>query len=314
MNRMLESISNDLMIPEVDLLYLIRSSPYRYKVYEIAKRNSDKKRVIAQPAREVKSLQYWVMKKVLRTYAIHPAAMAYRKGKNIANNAMVHAKRRFLLKLDFKDFFNSITADDFRQFLHSQKDNKFSTKEMDYLCRILFWNRDRKGKLILSIGAPSSPMLSNVLMYEFDEIISLYCKARRIRYTRYADDLTFSTNVPEVLRSVEYEVAHVCDSLPFLNLKLNNDKTIHASKGGSRRVTGLVLSNDGAVSIGRDRKRVLQSAVHHFVNGKLSQDQITSLSGMLAFLQSFDVKFLETLGRRYGDSVLSSLLRRRGSA
>src|SRR5664280_952207 len=84
-------------------LKLIRSSPMRYKVYSIPKRTPGQFRTIAQPAREVKALQHWVMSNFLAQFPVDPAAMAYRLGRNIADNARPHVRSRFLLKLDFKD-------------------------------------------------------------------------------------------------------------------------------------------------------------------------------------------------------------------
>jgi retron-type reverse transcriptase len=307
-------MSNDLMISETDLLYLIRSSPYRYKVYKIDKRKGDKKRIIAQPAREVKALQYWVMKNILSRYSLHSAAMAYRQGKSIADNAQVHAKNRFLLKLDFKDFFHSITGVDFKAFMVLHSADKFNPDEIDCLARILFWKKKRDGRLILSIGAPSSPILSNILMYEFDKTMREYCMQKHIRYTRYADDLTFSTNAPSVLDSVVSQVVKICQKLEFPRLRLNHDKTVRASKAGCRRVTGLVLSNDATVSIGRDRKRQLHAAVHHYVCGKLGEEEIASLSGMLAFVRSIDPGFLTALRRHYGRVNVDRLLKNRSES
>lgn len=311
MSGLLKSISAELMITEANLLYLVRSSPYRYKVYEVAKRKSNNKRVIAQPAREVKSLQYWVMKNILKSFPIHPAAMAYRRGKSIVNNARAHARNRFLLKLDFKDFFHSITGADFKSFLIGTSQTNLDQNEIDYLTRILFWKKEHGGKLILSIGAPSSPMLSNILMYEFDEAMRAYCVPRRIRYTRYADDLTFSTSIPSTLESVIPQVEMICKTLRFPRLTLNYEKTVHASKKGCRRVTGLVLSNDGTVSIGRERKRQLHAAVHHYISGKLAEEEISSLGGTLAFVRSVDPGFLKTLARRYGRANVNRLLKNR---
>jgi hypothetical protein len=67
----------------------------------------------------VKALQYWVISNFLSRFPVHPAATAYRIGKNIADNARPHAHNRFLLKLDFKDFFPSIRAIDFRRFVEA---------------------------------------------------------------------------------------------------------------------------------------------------------------------------------------------------
>ena len=65
-------------------------------------------------------LQYWVMKNVLKRFEVHPAATAYRKNLSIVHNARPHARGRFLLKMDFKDFFPSLKASDFRTFLNEE--------------------------------------------------------------------------------------------------------------------------------------------------------------------------------------------------
>ncbi len=298
--RILRPLSDSLMIPESTLDYIIRSAPFRYKVFKIDKRNSNGKRTIAQPAREVKALQYWVMEKILRHFPIHPAAMAYRKGRNITANAAKHAPQRFLLKMDFRDFFNSITSDDLEAYLRNPSKEEWSEEDISYLKNILFWNRDRKGKLIMSIGAPSSPMLSNILMYDFDKQIQSFCTKRKVKYTRYADDLAFSTNRRNILREIEVQVARICEELAFPHLKVNTEKTVHASRNGTRRVTGLVLTNDGVVSLGRDKKRLIRAQVNHYIHGMLSLDEARKLHGMLAFVNSSEPAFIQRLKDNYG--------------
>lgn len=310
--NVLESISLDLMVPEATLDHIIRSAPYRYKVFEIDRKDRKSKRTIAQPAREVKDIQYWVMDKILSAFPCHGAAMAYRKGRSIATNAAKHAPARFLLKLDFKDFFHSITAEDFEAFLLRHDGIGLSREDVVRLKKILFWNRGRAGKLVMSIGAPSSPMLSNILMYEFDKKVQAFCSRRRVKYSRYADDLTFSTTRPNVLREVEVQVAEICERMDHPRLRLNTDKTVHASRGGARRVTGLVLANGGVVSLGRDRKRLIRAQVHRFLSGRLSPDEASQLRGMLAFVNSAEPSFIQTLRDRCGDAEIDRIINPRG--
>jgi retron-type reverse transcriptase len=300
-------MSGDLMATLQDLEYLVRSAPYRYKVYEIPKRQSGKMRTIAQPSRAVKRLQHWVIANVLTRYQIHSAALAYRKGKSIFNNAEVHAKNMYLLKLDFKDFFHSMKAMDFERFVKDHLPQDVELSDVYYLMRILFWMKQRRGELVLSIGAPSSPILSNILMYEFDRQVADFCNRLRVIYTRYADDLTFSTNSRNILKSVEQQVNRICHELPYPRLSLNSEKTVHASMAKSRRVTGLVLSNGGSVSLGHERKRQLHAAVHHFKVGKLNEKDTIKLAGTLAYVHSVEPQFVEVLARRYGKEVLESL-------
>lgn len=309
MGRLLQSISRDLLIKAEDLDYLIRSAPYRYKVYSIPKRQTGKLRVIAQPAREVKRLQYWVLKKILAGFPVHPSAVAYRKGKSILDNAKPHAGKRYLLKLDFTDFFHSITVAHFERFMNETSPNRFDEIDLHYLTRILFWNMDRTGALVLSIGAPSSPTVSNIIMHAFDTRVAEFCRTSDIVYTRYADDLSFSADKRTALERARGEVERVCRQLPYPLLRIHQDKTVYASKAGSRRVTGLVLANEGGVSLGHRRKRELRAAVHHFKLGKLKTEEASSLAGMLAFVYSVEPQFLQTLTRRYGKDTVRKLLR-----
>lgn len=310
--KILESISLDLMIPEATLDHIIRSAPYRYKVFEIDKRDGKTKRTIAQPAKELKAIQYWVMEKVLSGFPIHGAAMAYRKGRSIATNAAKHAPARFLLKMDFRDFFPSITAEDFEAFLAGREGINLSREDIVRLKKILFWNRRREGRLVMSIGAPSSPMLSNILLYDFDKKVQAFCAKRKVKYSRYADDLTFSTSRPNVLREVEVQLVEICQRMEHPKLRIKAEKTVHASRGGSRRVTGLVLANDGQVSLGHSRKRLIRAQVHQFLNGTLDPKEAIKLPGMLAFVNSVEPSYIRGLREHYGDAEIDSIIKSNG--
>lgn len=80
---MFEQMLESLPFSRTELDKIIRTAPYRYKVYYIDKRSGDGKREIAQPSAELKLIQRWVVENVLSSYPIHPAAAAYIKGKGI---------------------------------------------------------------------------------------------------------------------------------------------------------------------------------------------------------------------------------------
>ena len=302
------SLSHDLLIPEKVLSRLISSAPHRYKVYQVDKKSGQGKRTIAQPARSVKALQRWVMANLLDKLPVHDAAAAYVIGRNIVQNAAVHAPQRFLMKLDFQDFFPSMTAEDLQAYLDLAPLPDLTTQDVVDLKKILFWNRNRAGRLVMSIGAPSSPMLSNILMFRFDETVQGHCSALGVIYTRYADDLTFSTDEPNVLTEVKHRVEQICLESRHPTLRLNERKTVHASRANSRRVTGLVLSNEGTVSLGRDRKRVIRAGVHHFIKGGMDLKEIAHLQGMLAFVHVAEPDFLNRLTEKYGVDVIKAIL------
>ncbi len=308
MSELLTSLGAALLLSQEELSRLIRSAPYRYKTYQIPKRKAGEFRTIAQPAKEVKVLQYWVMKHVLNQFSIHPAATGYRNGLNIADNARRHLNSRFLLKLDFKNFFPSIKSVDFRLYIAKHAPQQFTNVEVEALSRIIFWNPQRTNDMCLSIGAPSSPLISNILLRDFDDSVANFCSGLEVSYTRYADDLSFSANVSEKLRQVEEMVNRISEGLESPKLTLNREKTVRVSKKRSRRVTGLVLTNDASVSLGRDHKRRIRASVHHFLTGRLTGEQCTQLRGMLAYVKSVEPGFLSRLRKRYGADVIRKIL------
>lgn len=290
-----------------DIKRLIQNAPRRYKTYEIPKRSGGT-RVIAQPARELKDLQYYLIHVLLSKFPIHDAATAYRLGRSIRSNAAAHVGNAALLKMDFRDFFGSIRSSDFDKLC---VDNGIGLSAEDlYFChQVLFWQQNRVAPLKLSIGAPSSPILSNIMMFRFDEAVSNLCLKRNIIYSRYADDITFSSQELSALLEIEKLMPKILAQLRYPVIYINPEKTVIATKAGRRTVTGLVLTNDGKVSVGRDRKRELRAAFHSFINGALSVEDREILRGHLAFVNSVEPEFIERLGNKYGYEHLSRLFR-----
>jgi retron-type reverse transcriptase len=248
------------------------------------------------------------MENILSKFPVHAAATAYRLGQNIADNARPHAVHRYLCKMDFRNFFPSIKSTDFEMLIRdSQYAETWSPDEIDYLSRILFWKQKRRGELRLSIGAPSSPILSNILLYRFDIEVSELCLHRGLTYTRYADDMTFSTNEAKALYRMEFEIPEICTRIASPRLFLNRDKTIHASKKTARRVTGLVLTNDGKVSIGKEKKRQVRAGLHNFSLGKLDDVKAAKLAGMVAYIKSVEPAFFQSLGEKHGTATIRRL-------
>jgi RNA-directed DNA polymerase len=308
MGSLIKRIVSDLLLPPEDVRSMIRSAPMRYKVYRIPKRSGRGDRIIAQPVPAVKELQRWATQNILSAFTQHEAATAYRRSASILTNARVHRRHRYLLKLDFENFFNSIVDRDFLAFLHDRKSD-LDEEDRRLLCRMLFWRPKGSSSLVLSIGAPSSPMVSNLLLFDFDERVAAHCAELDVAYTRYADDLTFSCNEPWRLRDIEAWVGHAIQSIDYPRLRLNKEKTVHASMKSRRVVTGLVLANDEKVSLGRERKRQIRAMVHRFLLGAMSVEEAASLRGWLAFVNGVEPSFLDRLERKYGPDRLRGIWR-----
>jgi RNA-directed DNA polymerase len=284
---------------------ILKRAPHTYKKYHIKKRNGGK-RLIAQPAKETKLIQRWLVKNVFKDLPIHSAAMAYRDNISIADNAVIHANNPYLVKADFSNFFNSIKISDIKVCLEAYLSDKFSEKDISKIAEVCcFSNAD--GELCLSVGAPSSPSLSNILMFEFDRILGDWCDAHEVLYTRYADDLTFSTKARGVSEDIIPFVREVLNELTYPKITLNEDKTVHSSKKFRREVTGLILDNTGKVSLGRERKREISALIHRFKLGVLEDEKAYKLQGLLGFANDAEPDFIIRMRQKYGDECLTSI-------
>jgi RNA-directed DNA polymerase len=301
MNAVLSKLSERSGLPVHLLFKIVKTAPDRYKTFEIPKRTGGV-RLISQPAREVKRLQRIAAELFLSGLPIHHAATAYRTGKSIRDNALPHALNGPILKMDFQDFFPSIKLRDWLRYCNDT--NAFQQEEAEILGRLFFRRVPGERLHQLAIGAPSSPLLSNILLYNFDSTIDSLIEADSVSYTRYADDLTFSAERTGYLTGVRKYVKIALNEIQYPRLSINQEKTVYATRRFRRSITGLVLSNEGKVTIGRDRKRVLRAAVHRASLGQLNEVQCMQLCGMLAYVNAVEPTFLNTLIRVYGVALI----------
>lgn len=299
-------LSKSLLLSSNQFQKYIRTVPFRYKRYNIKKRSGSGFREIAQPTKAVKRIQTQSVEILAKNLPIHPCAYAYQKGRGIKENALIHSKNRYLLKLDFKDFFNSIVPEIFFNIVKKHNLN-LSDDDKTTLENLLFYRRHRKSPLTLSIGAPSSPFVSNAIMYFFDKEISNSCYQINVRYTRYADDLTFSTNKKGVLPILPKLIEKVLTTHFNGKIKINNDKTVLSSKAFNRHVTGVTINNNGNLSLGRNRKRVISSMIHKFKHNSLSMEDSLKLHGLLGHALYIEPEFISRMDKKYGHDTIKKI-------
>jgi hypothetical protein len=300
----LELMGRELGVPLKQLEETTRRAAHLYKTYAIKKRSGDDHRLISHPAPALKLLQRWLAVRVLARLPIHECVFSYREGVGIRRHAELHKTNNYLLRIDLKDFFPSITAVDVIRLLMANRDAiepRLSGDDMKTIARIVC-----KGRA-LTIGAPSSPVISNAVLYQFDGYWAPQATARGVVYTRYADDLYFSTNTPGLLTQFNQEVRQSLAALPWPKLNVNESKTTFTSRKRRRIVTGLSLTADRKVSLGRANKRYVRSLVHKIVTGKATPDQISYVKGYLSFAKSVEPSFLAALSRKFGDEALRAI-------
>lgn len=159
-----------------------------YKEYRIPKRNG-KMRIIHEPMPNLKEIQTWILDNILLSpgalHEVSPVAMAFMPQRSIIDNAACHVGKRTVICMDLKDFFSNVRYIQVYLIFNNLGYGKDVSGMLAHLCTL---------DGALPQGAPTSPMLSNLILSEADESLLSYCTERNIAYTRYADDLTFSTD------------------------------------------------------------------------------------------------------------------------
>ena len=279
---------------------LARSASHKYKSYRIKKKDGGE-RIICHPSKELKALQRWLARRIIIPFLpTHEAASAYRQGSSIAKNARSHVTSRYLLRVDFVEFFPSISAGDIS--LHLQEYAPRISTDWARPDTELFVQLVCRGSRI-TIGAVTSPSLSNCVCFHLDESLFQLCQEREVTYTRYADDLFFSAKRPNILGQLPNAIREILRSLPYPRaLKVNRGKTYHSSMRNRRSVTGVVLSTNGKLSMGRAMKRRLRSMVYRFDD--LDANQRKWLRGYLAHAISIEPDFLNRLYVKYDPQLV----------
>ena len=304
LEMLLETLAKQSGVDQAKLRRIANTASRRYKVYKIPKRTRGE-RTIEHPSRELKAIQRWIVKSVFEKFPIHVCATAYKKGASIRANADRHLHSNYTTRYDFLGFFPSFRQDRLRLFLNTQAEKfglRLSEQDIDFVGKLVC----RNGRL--TIGAPSSPVVSNVMMYYFDQLLSEFCEKRQIVYTRYADDVFVSSKEPNLLVGIEDEIRRVNRSIDYLALRINHRKTAYLSRRYGRRIAGVVITPDRKLSIGRNRKREIKSLVHRWLNGELSRDHLAYLRGLLAFARDVEPEFELRLRKKYGEHAIHQIL------
>lgn len=222
--------------------YLKKASlytPYFYRTFEIFKKNG-KKRTISEPLPSLKEIQIWVLHNILYKVDVSKFAKAYVPKTNIKQNLIFHRGQPQVLTIDIKEFFPSIKIDSVQEIFSSIGYSPLISNLLAKLCCL-----DNS----LPQGAPTSPYLSNLYLKLFDNSIFHYCNEKKIRFTRYADDMTFSGKFDskELLQFLSVE-------LKKLNLKINEAKTKLMTPNMRQTVTGIIVNEKLQVSFSKRNK------------------------------------------------------------
>ncbi|MCK4795972.1 MAG: retron St85 family RNA-directed DNA polymerase [Spirochaetes bacterium] len=215
-------------------------------------------RTIDAPSKKMKKIQRWILDNIL--YNIDPGEYAhgFLPKKSITTNSSLHVGQDLVLGIDIKDFFPSITLNRVKGLIRSFGYNDEISNSLAEICTFN-WR--------LPQGAPTSPMISNLIAKQLDDKLSRFCEKRKLNYSRYADDITISggKNLPKFKEMI-------FDIIKRHEFSINFNKVRLHDRGSSQRVTGLIVNDK--ISIGRKRRKWLRAIVHNILkNGPVFENR-----------------------------------------
>lgn len=227
----------------------------RYVTFQIPKKKPGEFRTIDAPNPTLKTIQQCLNHVFQLLYTPNNAAVGFAKGRSVVSGARVHLNQRYVYNIDLKDFFPSITSG--RLFKRLQSKPFGLNAEMASLVTDLCCD-----KQVLPQGAPTSPTITNFICERLDRKLLKLATAYNLRYTRYADDITFSG-----MQNVFADNGRFCQSLRHIiedeeHFKINEDKTRLSHRGERQEVTGLIVNDKPNVS--RKYVRQLRTMLHNW--------------------------------------------------
>ena len=187
------------------LFGLSNSSKRFYKKYTIPK-PSGGVREIRQPSKEMKAVQAWILRNILDKLAPSEHATAFIQGKGLSENVSPHSNNRYFVCLDIQDFFPSIN---FHRVKHLFKIIGYFSYAPSILANLCTCD------IGLPQGGVTSPSISNLIASRLDRRLLGYTSRRNITYTRYADDMTFSSNNRAALNKSINTIKKIIESEKF---------------------------------------------------------------------------------------------------
>lgn len=241
-----EHLSRLIGVDQHELRKMVNASHAFYRSFQIKKRSGGVREIYA-PYPSMLMCQDWIYKNILINKPVHSAAHGYIPGRSIFTNASVHLNSKCLLKMDLKNFFPSIPINWVVNYFLGLG---YADNVSFYLAALCCSD----GKLVQ--GASTSPYLTNLLLRHLDARILLLANSYGLKFTRYADDLTFSGGyIPHKF------VGIVTGVVSQYGLEVNHKKNRLQIDSNQKIVTGLSVAGE-ELTVPRKFKRELKMELH----------------------------------------------------
>ena len=206
-------------------------------------------RHIDAPRKGLMNILYYLNKIFQTVYTPSSAATGFVQGKSVVDNAQCHVEKNYVFNIDLKDFFPSITRARVKARLQLAPLNMSEPIALIIagLCCMRKSNEDGIFTYVLPQGAPTSPIITNMICDKLDRRLKGLAARFNLTYTRYADDITFSSNHYVYAEDGEFikELQRIIADQGF---SINEKKTRLQKKGSHQEVTGLVVNEKTNVS------------------------------------------------------------------
>lgn len=261
-----EDVADLLELSSYDFLqYILFILPQgkRYSKFYIPKRRGGQRK-IQVPIENLKIVQQKLLRVLQVVYKPKLVVHGFVQERSIVSNAAKHIKRRYVFNIDLKDFFPSIHFGRVRGMFMAYPYN-LNDKVATVLAQICSLPTG------LPQGAPTSPIISNMICAKLDSQLRTLAQTHRCYYTRYADDLTFSTSVSKFPPAIAIKIANetgqqirIGNELQHIirtnGFKVNEQKTRLQTRNKRQEVTGLTTNEK--VNVNRKYIRQIRAMLH----------------------------------------------------
>lgn len=282
----------------------------------IYKNKQSEERYLFSPSLELKCYHNFLNIFIMKFMKTNDNVLfSYKEGTNIYQAVYPHKDSKYYITTDIKSFFNSIHSKNIENIILDNIDN-YPIESQDiikYLNSILnLLTIDNK----LPIGFATSPLLSNAILYEFDNNIEDFCRKNDIIFTRFADDLIFSANYKI---DNEWLIKEIKKELHKINndLNLKSEKTKIFNKSGKIKILGLIILPNGHITVNSKYKKEIEVSLHYYLTNKdklkdylknKSNKEITRIYGLLNYINGIDKEYIFKLRKKYGNYIIDTFM------
>ena len=274
-----------------------------------------KEKMIYRTTPKFKNYLRFIDKVILRHLAKNEDVLhSYIKERSVLTAVKCHAANRAFFLTDIKSFFSNINGEDVKRILKRDA-HLIPISDLplyiEYISNLTTW----KGSI--PVGFPSSPQLSNSFLFEFDNALQDFCKSESLVYTRYSDDIVISGLEKEPLFHLKEVVQELLSTYASGKLTINEEKTKITHTGNKVKILGLVINQEGFVTVDSKYKKIIETFLHFYITDKDKYESFLqetfdgkehSLFGLLHYVKSSDPAYLGKLQRKYGVLALRSLM------